>query len=142
MALRHPSATLRLSALHVLASSHDDDDDDDHDDNDDNNTNTNTNTTMPKDRYLFDTLFHMIATDSEPAVVARAAQYIVAVALWDVAAVEGLYSTELSSGVLEMAITAICQAMERWGGGGGGSNGSNGSNGSDLVSASDREVLL
>ena len=139
MALRHPSATLRLSALHVLASHHndDDDDDDDHDDNDDDDTNTNTN--MPKDRYLFDTLFHMIATDSEPAVVARAAQYIVAVALWDVAAVEGLYSTELSSGVLEMAITAICQAMERWGGGGGGSNGSNGS---DLVSASDREVLL
>jgi hypothetical protein len=128
MALRHPSATLRLSALHVLASSHDDDDDD--------------ATTMPKDRYLFDTLFHMIATDSEPAVVARAAQYIVTVALWDVAAVEGLYSTELSSGVLEMAITAICQAMERWGGGEGGSNGSNGSNGSDLVSASDREVLL
>jgi hypothetical protein len=125
MALRHPSATLRLSALHVLASSHDDD-----------------ATTMPKDRYLFDTLFHMIATDSEPAVVARAAQYIVTVALWDVAAVEGLYSTELSSGVLEMAITAICQAMERWGGGEGGSNGSNGSNGSDLVSASDREVLL
>ena len=129
MALRHPSATLRLSALHVLASSHDDDDDDDDDDA----------TPMPKDRYLFDTLFHMIATDSEPAVVARAAQYIVAVALWDVAAVEGLYSTELSSGVLEMAITAICQAMERWGGGG---EGSNGSNGSDLVSASDREVLL
>ena len=111
MALRHPSVTLRLNALNVLSSS---------------------SKTMKRDRFLFDVLFRMIATDREPSVIASAAEYVVDVSLWEVVSTNKK-KDELSSGALELAITSVCRAIEHW---------RENSSGGSVVSDSDREILL
>ena len=93
MALRHPSPELRLSGIRVLATSAASDSSDD-------------DSSVEDGLYLFRTFFNMIANDVEPAVVAEACVYVETTQLWNVVSNEG--------GELQMAVTSVCRAMERW----------------------------